>query len=221
MDKIIRFGISESSKPNNLYAVTDRLDLENGDGKYLGLIKIDNKHYVITLAINGNNRGYIMVNEVLFDSYMDGEMVFFYNRRKSRDCIMLEEELNNPTVLSLIKNGAKDIYSILERIPEIKKSPLRKSFENEFYKTQKTIFPEGYDFRRMLDPSNKDEFEKVDIESMSITGIDDELFETLRSIVNKYEMSFYTLARHFDEVKKQNEQLIQENKRLKSDNYHK
>ncbi len=217
MDKIIGFGINESSTPNRLNASTDRLDFENGDGKYLGLIKIYNKHYVVTLALNGNNKGYIMVNEVLFDSYMDGETVFFYNRHKSRDCTMLENELNKPTLLSLIKDEGQDIYSVLERIGGIKKSPLRKSFENEFFKTQRTVFPEGYDFKRMLDPSKRDEFEKVDVERMSITGIDSELFETLRSVVDKYQSSFYSLARHYDETKTENEQLIQENIRLKKE----
>ena len=212
MDRIINFGINESSTPERLCAATDRPDYE---GKYLGLIKVYNKHYVVSLALNGIDKGYIMVNEVLFDSYMDGEIVFYYNRRKSRDCVMLEDELNRPALLSKIKDEGQDFYSVLGRITDIKKSPLRKAFEGEFYRTQRTVYPEGYDFKRMLDPSNRDEFEKVDIERMSITGIDSELFEILRNIIDKYQSSFYTLASRYDKLKKQNIELEEENARLK------
>ncbi len=122
MDKIIGFGINEKAKPGKINATHDKMDLENGTGKYLGLIKIYDKHYVVTLTESGHNKGLIMVNEILFDSYMDGDISFYYCTHKSEESRRLEDELNNPTLLRLIKDG-QSIYDMLSKIDTIKKSP--------------------------------------------------------------------------------------------------
>ena len=58
MKKIVDFGISECSTQERLDPAHDKLDLVNGTGEYLGMIRFDDREIIITRTISSGRGQY-------------------------------------------------------------------------------------------------------------------------------------------------------------------
>ena len=108
MQKIVDFGISESSNMERLNSGHEALDLVNGTGEYLGMIHFGNHEVMITRTISsgkGKYDGQIMANEVEYDTYPDGSIAIYYNKDKSDELYQLQQQLNRPIIEEKLSNG--------------------------------------------------------------------------------------------------------------------
>ena len=115
--QLVDFGLSESSKPGRLNSGHDKIDLVNGTGVYLGIVRLGNKNLMFTKTTRSGGHehdGEIKINEVDFDLYADGDVVVYYNKYKSEGIRDLEKAFNNPTIINMI-DDEYTISRILEK----------------------------------------------------------------------------------------------------------
>ncbi len=213
MERLIDFGISEASRMDRLDPGWDKLDLENGRGEFITVLEVNNKHYLVTRGHDKRNKGKIQVNEIAFDSYKDGSLVFYFNTHKDSVCTMMEEKLNSPQVEEV------GLDRLLDRIGNV--SHVVKLLESEFHRDEELIYPEGYFERKgsyLEGTEDESEIKRVPCEKMMITGLSREIFEELRRSKEHYSGSFYATSRRNDELERENEELRRQIEELKRQN---
>ena len=186
MRRIVDFGISEASKIGRLSSSHDRPDHINGEGEYLGIVKLGNKNLLFTKTIrSGGSKhdGEIMINEVDFDIYFDGDVVTYFNTYKSEGIRELQKSFNSPAIVEMINSG-KTIPEILDKLRvDYRLSPIAKIIETDFMQSELYIYPKDYDFEKALMPGSDydrdDEIIKEPVERLLIAGLDREVFEDL------------------------------------------
>lgn len=201
MRKIVDFGISESSKIGRLMSGHEKLDLVNGTGDYLGIVRLGNKNLLFTRTTRsgrGKYDGQVMINEIDFDLYPDGEVVAYYNLYKTDGIIDLQRAFNNPTVIKMLDEG-KSLLEILDKLKvRYERSHITKAIESDFMPGEEYHYPKDYDFAKALMPGSDynrdDEITKERVERLIITGIDREIFEDLLETKKNAHHSFYDMA---------------------------
>ena len=214
MQKIVDFGISESSNAERLNARHDKIDLINGTGEYLGIIQLGNKKVMITRTLtSGKNmyNGKIMANEVEYDTYQDGSIVVYYNLGKSDEIIHLQQRLNHPLITEALSenNNIKDALVKAGVNVSMYTSYSEEKIVSEFKPSTRSVYPDDYDFEEAEMKGstylkNKD-IKKIPVELIIVTGIQPELFEQLKQAKEFTHMSTYQIAAFLEQLKQDKE----------------
>ena len=211
MKKIVDFGISKYSDVGKLRSAHDEMDLVNGTGEYLGIVRLGNKNLMFTRTTRsgaGLHDGEIMINEVDFDVYTDGGIAVYYNLYKSEGVKDLQRAFNSQIVTKLLDEG-KSLTEILDRLHvNYNVSFVKDAIETDFHNSEEYIYPKDYDFERAIMDGDSYEgrrdVKKEKVERLIATGIGRELFEDLIRVKQHTHQSIYQLGYHYLDMQNSN-----------------
>ena len=200
MEKLVEFGINESSTTERLNSAHEKMDLVNGTGEYLGMIQLGDHEILITKAkYLSNQPDKIMANEIEYDTYSDASIAVYYNLKKSEELLRLQEKLNHPLINKLLSQG-KNIKEALESVGIFvhkHTTNMEERINAEFRPSERYEYPPNYDFNKAEQigyTSQDTNIKKVPIEHIIVTGIQPELFENLKQAKRFTQMSTYQMA---------------------------
>ena len=185
--KKVEFGKNTMSQVGHIIPSWNEVDLINGDGEYLGLLRAGSNNFLVTKTISsgqGKYDGKIMVNEIDYDVYCDGGIVFYYNNEKSNECLDLENIFNRPDVKKIVEKGK--IIEILNVSYYV--SSLTKLFEERFIPYRDDSY--NIDDESIRKYNNIEKNEKI-----VVTGIPGDVFEDLKETKKKMHMSVYEMSK--------------------------
>lgn len=125
--KIIYFGYNLK---NNLDSGID--GLYKYQGKYLDIVNINNKNYLITQGVSEYKKDVIFALEIIQDVYLDGSFITYGNGYKSKDCMALEYYFNSDDVKRKIEQGASPLSQLLELGLKFKRPNIIPLNDNKF-----------------------------------------------------------------------------------------
>ena len=186
MKRELYFGVNQSSNETRINPGWEEFAPEKA-GEYLGMIKLDGKIYVVVRSESKTNKGDILVDEVLFDSYSDGGLQFYSNEYKDSNCRRLEQKLNSQEVKDQINEGI-DFQSLLDKISGYSSLSVQKMFNSRFIKAKR--------FEKSDEERDDQEIEyeerkgrKIEYEEQGVTQLPRDAFESLRDSKN-FDRSF-------------------------------
>lgn len=196
--KFVKFEINENAEIGALNKHSSQTpDPRNGEGEFLGTVRLGDKIVMFTRTVkspNHNYEGFIRANEVAFDSYSNGDVMFYYNPEPSEDLIRLQQLLEQVDVEAELEKGAT-IGDILEMVGCKTRKGIDRIVEKEFMPTTRK--------ERKVDLDDEVLVE-VPAKEIYVTGLMPEVFESLKqgmSYLDDRGISFYSLLCEYQQEK--------------------